>query len=316
VLALGLVGLAAATSGARLLPDPPAPGAAYLVQAQVKMEEDWTQDSFQALLSDLVKGTIAAYARNESRSGLVVWPEMPAPLYADDRELRAHLRRLATATQSRMVVNAVAYADSERQRVYNSALLVDAAGEFRGRYDKIQLVPFGEYIPMKRLFFFMEKITTEVGDFQPGTVARPLGEPGPQPPLGALVCYENVFPDLVRKITAGGAAVLLNLSNDGWYGQSAARDQLLLMSRLRAVENGRWLLRATNTGITAVIDPYGRVRVFPPDRRAVYAARFGYRTERTVFVAFGHWFSALAAAAAVALVFRAWRANGIEERQP
>ncbi len=305
LLAAALFAVALATAGSALLPSPPAPETAYLVQAQVPLEGDWTAASFQKIMSELEARVVAAYARNLARSGLVVWPEMPAPLYyPDDELLRARLHSLARQTQSPMLVSVVAYADAERRTVFNSAVLVGASGDFQGRYDKIHLVPFGEYVPLRRLFFFMEKITAEVGDFRAGERASPLGS---SHPLAPLICYENIFPDLVRQFSARGAQVLVNISNDGWYGDSAAREQLLLMSRLRAVENNRWLLRATNTGITAVVDPCGRVRTFAPDRRAVFAAGFGYRAGTTLFVAFGHWFSWLAAGAALVLLLEAAR---------
>ncbi len=316
VLATALFGLAAASLGGALLPTPPAPETVYLVQAQVAMEkkdESGAGEPLHKLLSDLETRILAAYARNQARSGLVVWPEMPASLYYhEDALLRERLHYLARQTQSRMVVSVVAFADAERQKPLNSAVLIGAAGEFAGRYDKIHLVPFGEYVPLKKLFFFAGKITAEVGDFAPGERLAPLGKTGP---IAALICYEGIFPELVRQFSARGAELLVNISNDGWYGDSAARDQLLLMARLRAVENGRWLLRATNTGISAIVDPYGRVRAFPPDQRAVFTGTFGYRSGRTPYVAFGHWFPALAAAAALVLLVQAVRARKMEAQK-
>jgi len=304
-LAAAFLVLAAASAGGALLPKAPAPETAYLVQAQVPLDVEWPPDSVQKLLADLEVRILAAYARNESRPGLVVWPEIPASFYYyDDVLLRERLHYLARQTQSRHLVSVVAFADAERQRPLNSAVLISPAGEFQGRYDKIHLVPFGEYVPLKQVFFFAGRLTAEVGDFVPGTRLEPLGSGRP---LAPLICYEGIFPDLVRKFSARGAELLVNLSNDGWYGDSSARPQLLLMSRMRAVENGRWLLRATNTGITAIVDPFGRVQTFPPDQRAAFVGRFGYRTGRTVYVAFGHWFPVAAAVAAVVLLAEAWR---------
>ncbi len=301
-----LEGKAAGISAAfRLRVSPPAPETVYLVQAQVPLNVEWTLDSVHKLLADLEVRVLAAYARNDARSGLVVWPEIPASFYYyDDVLLRERLHYLARQTQSRHLVSVVAFADAERQRPLNSAVLISPAGEFQGRYDKIHLVPFGEYVPLKQVFFFAGRLTAEVGDFVPGTRLEPLGSGRP---LAPLICYEGIFPDLVRKFSARGAELLVNLSNDGWYGDSSARPQLLLMSRMRAVENGRWLLRATNTGITAIVDPYGRVQSFPPDQRAAFAGRFGYRSGRTVYVAFGHWFPVAAAVAALVLLAQAWQ---------
>ena len=302
-LAAAFLVLAAASLGGSLLPTPEAPETAYLVQAEASLAEEWTVASVYKLLADLEVRVLATYARNQSRSGLVLWPEIPASFYYyDDPPLQERLHRLARLTQSYHLVNVIAFADAERKEPLNSAVLISPGGELLGRYDKIHLVPFGEYVPLKKLFFFAGKLTAEVGDFVPGTRPVPLGE---RHPLAALICYEGIFPDLVRQFSAGGAELLVNLSNDSWYGDSAARYQLLLMSRMRAIENGRWLLRATNTGITAIVDPYGRLETFPPDRRAVFTGKFGYLDGRTPYVAFGHWFPVLAAAAVLGLLLKA-----------
>jgi len=304
-MAAALFALALLSLGGALLPTPAATSTAYLVQAQALPDQRWTIEATHRLLADLEQRVLAAWARNEARSGLVLFPEIPASLYYDDDALlQARLERLARQTQSQVLINAIAFADPQREKPFNSALLIGPDGEFQGRYDKIHLVPFGEYVPWRRFFSFAGKITAEVGDFVPGT--RPVAL-GSGRKLGPLICYEEIFPDLVRRFTAAGAQVLVNISNDAWYGDSAARDQLLLMARMRAVENGRWLLRATNTGVTAVIDPYGRVKEFPADRRAVFPVKFGYLSGETPYVAFGHWFPAVAAAAAAGALLVAGR---------
>jgi apolipoprotein N-acyltransferase len=110
--------------------------------------------------------------------------------------------------------------------------------------------------------------------------------------IGVFICYESVFPAFVRKFAAGGAEALINISNDGWFGQSAARRQHLDIVRMRAAENRRWILRATNDGITGVIDPAGRVRgTLPPNTRAAYYAGFTYIAAQTIYTRFGDWFA-------------------------
>ena len=135
----------------------------------------------------------------------------------------------------------------------NSAVMLDSSGKIVDRYDKINLVPFGEFIPP--MFGWVNRITKEIGDFVPGerVVVFPLDGHN----LGAFICYESVFPDLVRQFVHAGAEVLVNLSNDGYFGHSAAHQQHLEIVRMRAAENRRWILRATNDGITAAIDPAG-----------------------------------------------------------
>lgn len=299
-LAVALFALALLSGGGVLLPTPRPDQTAYLVQAYAQLDESWTPDAVRLLVLNLEQRTLAAWARNESRSGLIVWPEIPASIYyADDPQAREQLGVLARQTQSEMLVNVITFADRQRQKPLNSVVLIGPSGEPQGHYDKIHLVPFGEYIPYRPLFFFAGRLTAEVGDFVPGTRLEPLGQ---AQKLAPLVCYESIFPDLVRKFSARGAQALVNVSNDAWYGTSAAREQLLLMARVRAIENGRWLLRATNTGISAVVDPYGRVQAFPPDQRAVYATRFACLSGETAYVAWGHWFALLAALAAALLV--------------
>ena len=143
----------------------------------------------------------------------------------------------------------------------NSAVLLRPDGTLVDRYDKINLVPFGEYVP--KFFGFVNRITQEISDFVPGNriVVFPMGTHR----LGVFICYESVFPDEVRQFVKGGANLLVNISNDGYFGHSAAREQHLEIARMRAVENSRWLIRSTNDGITAVIDPGGPRRRAPAD---------------------------------------------------
>jgi apolipoprotein N-acyltransferase len=178
--------------------------------------------------------------------------------------------------------------------LYNSASLVSPAGEWVGRYDKMHLVPFGEYVPFKRVFGFAGGLTKEVGDFSPGTSRAPLQAGSSK--LGVFICYESIFPDEVRQLAAGGAQVFVNTSNDGWYGDSGAYAQHLKQARMRAVENNRWLLRATNTGVTAAIDPYGRVvSTIPRKIRAAMDANYGLSDVSTFYTRHGDWFAYLCA---------------------
>jgi len=172
----------------------------------------------------------------------------------------------------------------------NSAQLISPTGSPISRYDKVNLVPFGEFVPWP-FNYLADKVSSEVGDFEAGhrVVVSPVGKHQ----VGAFICYESVFPSFVRKFAAGGAEALFNLSNDGWFGQSAARRQHLNIVRMRAAENRRWILRATNDGITAVIDPAGRIRgSLAPNTRAAYYAGFSYISTQTFYTRFGDWFAA------------------------
>jgi apolipoprotein N-acyltransferase len=168
------------------------------------------------------------------------------------------------------------------------------------RYDKVNLVPFGEFVPWP--FGFANKISTEIGDFAAGhrVVVSPVVSPGGTHKIGTFICYESVFPGFVRKFVAGGAEVLFNISNDGWFGKSAARAQHLSMVRMRAAENRRWILRSTNDGITATIDSAGRLRgTLPPSIEATSYTGFSYVQAKTVYTRFGDWFPLLCAMAAI-----------------
>ena len=156
-------------------------------------------------------------------------------------------------------------------RSFNSAALVSPAGDWTARYDKMHLVPFGEYLPFPSLFSFAGGLTKEVGQFEHGTSRRPLDAAGE--PLGIFICYESIFPDEVRQFAAQGAQVFVNISNDGWYGDSGAYAQHLNQTRMRAIENNRWLLSATDTGVTASIDPWGRMAARVPRKETNHFAR-------------------------------------------
>ena len=190
---------------------------------------------------------------------LLVLPESPAPMsFQSDAEYRQLLHDLAHRYQLGIVFSNVAFSETPGdQRYFNSAYFLGQDGSLRGRYDKIHLVPFGEYVPLKSMFFFMQSITQEVSDFSPGSgflvVDTPVGR------MSAIICFEAVFPELTRKFAARGSELIINLTNDGWYGDSAAPYQHLAMARWRAVENRRYLLRAANSGISAIVDPSGKV---------------------------------------------------------
>jgi len=183
-------------------------------------------------------------------------------------------------------------------RDYNSASFISPDGEFIGRYDKIHLVPFGEYVPYRDLFFFAHHLTRQIGDFARGKERKVFTTNGHR--YGVFICYESIFADEVRQFTRNGAEVFVNISDDGWYGDTSAPWQHLNMVRMRAIENQRWILRDTNTGVTASIDPYGRVVQSAP--RHIFtslAAQYGFRDDQTFYTRHGDVFAWLCAAVAL-----------------
>ncbi len=235
---------------------------------------------------------------------LIVWPESPAPFYTTDPIFRDAVSNIAREAQTWVLsgslgVRNASQTPEQATQLYNSASLVSPNGEWVSRYDKIHLVPFGEYVPFKRLFAFAGGLTKEVGDFSRGTSHAPLEAGGSK--LGVFICYESIFPDEVRQSAANGAQVLVNISNDGWYGDSGAYAQHLKQARMRAVENSRWLLRDTNTGVTASIDPFGRIVASVPRKiRTVLQAPYALSNVTTFYTRHGDWFAYLCAIISVA----------------
>ncbi|MBI4442238.1 MAG: apolipoprotein N-acyltransferase [Acidobacteria bacterium] len=269
------------------------PHKAYLVQTRIPQEvafEDWDLNTQSALLERLERLTVEAAGRQDAPA-LVIWPEMPAPFYFwDDAFTRPFMENLARRTNSYFLSGIVAFVPGSRlQQPLNSNVLLDPGGRFLAQYDKIHLVPFGEYVPLKQWLGFAGTITAEAGDFVPGSrfvVSELLGGR-----MSTLICYEAIFPELSRRFVQEGAGLLVNISNDGWFGNSGARQQHLLMARMRAIETARFLLRATNTGITAVIRPDGKIAAaLAPDQPAVLEARWGFETRQTFYGRYGDWF--------------------------
>jgi apolipoprotein N-acyltransferase len=279
----------------RWMPIPafPTDRAAVLVQSNIPIlaAGDWTQQYFQDTLSDLARISLTAATGEQRHPELIAWPESPAPFYSNDPTFRAAVSNVARSAQAWMVVGSVGTLSASPRvhpEIFNSGALVSPSGEWVARYDKVHLVPFGEYVPFKSLFGFAGGLTKEVGDFSQGVVRTPL-QAGDEK-LGVFICYESVFPDEVRRFAANGAQVFVNISNDGWYGDSGAYAQHLKQARMRAIENDRWLLRDTNTGATAAIDPYGRVvQTIPRKIRTALSASYALENSATFYTRHGDW---------------------------
>jgi apolipoprotein N-acyltransferase len=277
------------------LPAPPAQvtGSEYamLVQPNIDTEMEWTTASLTQ-----VERSLAAFSASQP-SSFIIWPEVPAPFYPSDAEFRAFVETIARTDHAYLLFGGVAY--NSAHAPLNSAFLLDPNGTMIGRYDKIKLVPFGEYVP--DIFWWVKRITKEAGDFAPGE--RVVEFPINGHRVGAFICYESAFPDLVRQFASDGAELLVNVSNDGYFGHSAAREQHLELVRMRAAENRRWLLRATNDGITATVDPAGRV-AFRADPYQLLSADvpFRYLTDITIYTKFGDVFAWSCLVVSLALV--------------
>jgi apolipoprotein N-acyltransferase len=288
---------AAAVLEAGRLVEPPATKAehaALLIQANIPVSADWTRPGYlQQTLDNLTSLTLKTAAESGAKIDLVVWPETPAPFFTNDPLLRSAISQMARQIATSMVVGAIgndAPTPNSERPLFNSAVLVNSRGEWQERYDKVHLVPFGEYLPFPSLFSFAGGLTKEVGQFAPGATRTPLHAAGTN--LGVFICYESVFPDEVRQFAQNGAQVFVNISNDGWYGDSGAYAQHLNQTRMRAIENDRWILSATNTGVTASIDPWGRVAArIPRKERTALVAPYTLTSVTTFYTRHGDWFA-------------------------
>jgi apolipoprotein N-acyltransferase len=236
----------------------------------------------------------SAAAPSTIATDLIAWPESPAGFRTNDPEFMNRLAALAQTSSSSLVIGSLGVVPdgaSERGvREYDSASLVRADGTLAGRYDKIHLVPWGEYVPFKSFFSFAQKLTAGVGDMDRGTERTVFRSGGSS--FGIFICYESIFGDEVRQFVKNGAEVLVNISDDGWYGDTSAAWQHLNMVRMRAIENHRWILRSTNTGVTAAIDPYGHVTAAAPRHiRTALHAGFDVEHDLTFYTVHGDLFA-------------------------
>ena len=298
----------------------PTTDGATLVQANVPVLDSgqWTLDYLQQTLDSLQSLSPRPKFNKPGTTGLIIWPESPAPFFVTDLHLRTTLADVARSTNSYILTGSLgiehAGDPNRRPDIYNSAALVAPNGAWTERYDKIHLVPFGEYVPFERLFSFAGGLTQQIGTFARGKSRMSLNAGDTK--IGTFICYESVFPNEVRQFARNGADLFVNISNDGWYGEGGASWQHLNQARMRAVENDRWLLRDTNTGITAVIDPYGRIVVAAPrNERVELQAAYGLEEDLTFYTRHGDWFPVLCAIITVmALLLRIFRPETLGQK--
>lgn len=236
-------------------------------------------------------GTIRTYCSltfHRSRgSDLVVWPETAMPFIFLNDGASSVVRALPAALSNHLLVGTISR--DERGRYYNTAYILGSQGEISGSYSKKHLVPFGEFTPLTSYFPFLEKISVAAGDFFPGPSHSPIKTKVGK--IGILICYEGVFPYITNETVRNGAEVLVNITNDAWFGKTSAPYQHFAFYVFRAVETDRFVLRAANTGISAVIDPRGRTtartEIF---KEEVLNGRFSLRQGETVYVTYGDYF--------------------------
>jgi apolipoprotein N-acyltransferase len=229
------------------------------IQPNVPMDLIKSNEDLRKLTARHIEMSESALGQlpNDGKPRLVIWPESPMNFtYGSDSQLREMLAAFAITHNTSVLLNSQELAPNDG--IYNSALLINEQGSLVAQYDKIRLLPFGEYVPLPRWVPGAGLIRAIVGDFTPGANFRlmPVGNVR----AGVFICIESAYPSIARRFTAEGADVLINISNDGYLGPTAVMRQHLANAVFRAVENGRPVLRVTNSGITAFITSAGEVR--------------------------------------------------------
>jgi apolipoprotein N-acyltransferase len=270
-----------------------------ILQGNVDQAEKWDPARANAIFSDYLQKTEAAIAGGAQ---LVVWPEASTPFaFEDDVQATEQVRTIVRRSGVPLLLGSNQIAQGSPTRYYNAAFLTRADGGTAGVYRKMHLVPFGEYVPLKSLFFFAAPLVEEVGDFSPGETGVLLPLDGH--PVSTAICYEIVYPALVRAFARGGSELLITITNDAWFGRTSAPFQHFEQSSMRAIENGRYLVRAANTGISGVVDPYGRVlaatRIFEP---AVMVEPVRLIQAQTIYTRIGDVFAYASVIATLALL--------------
>ena len=310
--ALGVV----AVAGPPLLPKAVANHAARAVQLNFPEAEEYPSDWFSQHTSDMKEVDSLSVEPSAKHPDLLVWPEAPAPFSYQDQQFKDLASRLAIRFGHPFIVGVVDWkpqlimgpgAPHTVMEPYNSALMLDARGQREFSYDKVHLVPFGEYEPFPLIHRVVANVSSEVGGFRKGA-SYAVGKFPDGYSFAVFICYEAVYAGEVRRFAANGAQLFVNISNDGWFGHSAAPEQHLRMARVRAIENRRWIVRTTNSGITVSIDPYGRIyQSLPRDVRAAVDLPYDFRTDTTIYTQLGDWFAWLCVIVSVILLIVFWK---------
>lgn len=279
-----------------------------IVQGNIEQDRKWVP-SYQQEVTDVYASMTREAAL--ARPALIVWPETAVPFYfGHDLE---HSSRLAAEQHDigiPLLFGAVRVKEQagRNSRLSNSAVLLDHEGKTVALYDKIHLVPFGEYVPLKRLLFFIEKLAAGSGDFIPGD--RTVRMMTPFGSFATLICYEVAFPGMVRKFYADGGDAIVTITNDAWFGKTSGPYQHFTMTVFRAIENRKPLIRAANTGVSGFIDSNGRILEMSfLFKRQTVTASVKTDTTRTIYSAYGDLFVYVCIVAAIMVLMnlKTWR---------
>ncbi len=282
-----------------------------VVQGNIAQDEKWNPARRDDIISRYVSMTRQATAQGAT---FVIWPESSFPVYFEE-DLRGHLvRRLARETGATLLVGSDqiervrpdASPEALDNRLYNAAFLVKPDGSLGPVYRKMHLVPFGEYVPLQRLLFFVGPIVEAVSNFTPGE--RPVLLPVGDRLVSTAICYEVIYGSLMRRFVRDGSELLTTITNDAWYGWSSAAYQHWDQAAMRAIENGRYLARAANTGVSGFVDPYGQVlRKSKLFEQTVLVGDVRLSRTRTIYTRTGDLIAWVSLTFVAAALFASWR---------
>jgi apolipoprotein N-acyltransferase len=305
--------VAVALIGPRFVPATYPSAIAHLVQTDLPQSMEYPANWDALHAGDMSQLDRLSIEAGQKDHGLLVWPEVPAPFSLRDSTFAQRAEKIARDSAADFLLGVVGWEPGTDGQLaaYNSAALLDPQGRQEFQYDKIHLVPFSEYVPWRDFFWFAKNLTGLAGDFRSGTHYAVGQLPGGR--FSTFICYEAVFPNEVRRFVLDGANLLINLSNDGWFGRSSAPAQHVEMARVRAVEFRRWLLRDTNNGYTVSVDPYGRIVArMAPDIRGELDAPYAFRSDMSFYARWGDWLPEICVViSAISLLFAAFRRAAI-----
>ncbi len=274
-----------------------------LIQGNIEQDRKWLPKYQSEVMETYKSLTTQAMAYYPS---IVIWPETALPFYfgydkGPTEDLIAFQKGLNTYLLTGCVVVKTPPSKKTVAQLTNSAILLDRGGNIPYVYDKIHLVPFGEYVPLKKVLFFLDKLVVGIGDFTPGNkIIRAETDSGS---FGTFICYEIIFPGLVRKFYSKGGDFIVTITNDAWFGRTAGPYQHFSMAVFRAIENRKPVLRAANTGISGYIDSNGRIiRATPIFERRFDIVDMKTDSTRTFYSRYGDVFAYLCIVATILLI--------------
>jgi apolipoprotein N-acyltransferase len=256
-----------------------------LIQGNIPQGEKWDPANAFAIFDRYLAMTRQAV---EKGARFVLWPESSTPFFFEEDFGGANaLRKVVRETGVTLLFGSDQIERGrDTDRYYNAAFMLDRAGATAAVYRKMYLVPFGEYVPFKNLLFFVGPLVEAVSDFSPGQQVTMLPVEGHM--ASTAICYEVVYPDLMRKAVRAGSELLTTITNDAWYGTTSAPYQHFELAAMRAIEQGRYLVRSANTGISGIVDPYGRVLVQTNlFERTIVVGEVRFLQEQTLYAKIG-----------------------------